>query len=215
MHTIYLVRKDDKPVYVGYTSKSIEKRWLRHIKNSKNPKYPLHYAIKKHGVDSFTIEMLYESDDNEHTLNYMEHHYIWLYRTYWEHGGYNLTLGGEGRYVGMTEKELCENGKRRSKAYYESNKEKRKSQVRIWKDFNRDKTRAWDRAYREANKDKIKDYYKANKDKICTQQKAHQEANKDKRKAYQKAWYEANKDTRKAYQKAWREANKESIKARK
>jgi hypothetical protein len=167
MHTIYLVHKDSKPVYVGYTSKSVKERWKEHLKNSNKPKYPLHHAIKKYGVDSFTIETLYESEDGEHTLNYMEHHYIWLYRTHCSLCGYNVTLGGDGSSKGLTEKER----KERRKVY--------------WK------------AYREANKDKNKDYhkkyYEVNKVKRKAVNKIWYERNRDKRKDYHKAWYEANK----------------------
>lgn len=146
MHNIYLIRRDSKPVYVGYTSRTLEKRWQEHICESNNPKFPLHHAIKKHGVNSFTIEMLYESEDEYHTLNYMEHHYIWLYRTYKSLGGYNVTMGGEGWSKGMSERERNDKEKARKRAWRKANK-----------------------AYFEANKEKIdtqrKARYKANKEK--------------------------------------------------
>ncbi len=178
MHTIYLVCRDSKPVYVGYTSRSLEDRWKQHIKTSKKPKYPIHHAIKKHGAESFTIETLYESEDEYHTLNYMEHHYIWLYQTHGSLGGYNMTLGGEGNQKGLTEKER----KERQKAYCEANKDKRKAQHKAWYQFNKDKQKALDKA-------RAKAYYEANKDK----RKTYREANKDKRKAYDKIRHEAIK----------------------
>lgn len=199
MHSIYLVRKDSKPVYVGYTSKSVEGRWKEHIRytnQEKKPKYPLHHAIKKHGVDSFTIETLYESDDGEHTLNFMEHHYIWLYRTYKSLGGYNLTIGGGGWSNGRTDKERMERHKVSCKAYREANKDKRKAVNKAWYERNRDKRKA----YRKANKDKRKAYLEANKDNI-----------KIKKKAYDKAYREANKDKIKAAKKIYREAKKGSV----
>lgn len=162
MHRIYLVRKDNKPVYVGYTSKTLEERWYRHCFDSINPKYALHHAIKKHGVDSFSIEILYESEDKEHTLNHMEHHYIWLYKTYKDHGGYNLTLGGEGcKKAGtMSKKEYqkfwCEANPEKVKAYakdrWKSNKEKERSRTRAWREANPEKVKAYDKARREAKK---------------------------------------------------------------
>jgi group I intron endonuclease len=185
MHTIYLVRKDSKPVYVGYTSRTLENRWSQHISQSKKPKYPLHRAIKKHGADSFTIETLYESEDGEHTLNFMEHHYIWLYRTHGSLGGYNMTIGGEGKQKGLTEKQRKEQNKAKNEAWYKANKEKVKSRLK---------------AHREANKEKVK-----------AQEKAWREANKEKVKAQEKAWREANRDRANAYRKVWREAKRKTV----
>ena len=188
MHTIYLVRKDSKPIYVGYTSRSLQDRWKQHIRDSKKPKYPIHRAIKKHGVESFTIETLYESEDGEHTLNFMEHHYIWLYRTHGSLGGYNMTLGGEGNQKGLTEKER----KERQKTYREANKGR--------------------------NKDYLKGYYEANKEKLKAQMKARYESNKEKVKAqmkdYRKTYYEANKEKLKTQMKARYKSNKEKVKVK-
>jgi len=184
MHIIYLVQKDNKPVYVGYTSKSIEQRWKQHIyKSIKRPKYPLHHAIKKYGVDSFTIEPIYESEDKYHTLNHMEHHYIWLHQTYFEYktGGYNLTLVGEGSLKNVTENT-------------------KKAQMKDWRKENKEKLKTQHNAWREANKEKLK-----------TQTNAWREANKEKNKNQKKAWYEANKERIKTQQKARREANKKAI----
>ena len=99
MPIIYLVRKDEMPVYVGFTTKTIEKRWKQHQRDAVNPKRRrgrLQNAIQAHGINSFTIETLYESEDVEYS-KLMEIHYIWLYQTFAgrDKGGYNLTLGGD------------------------------------------------------------------------------------------------------------------------
>ncbi len=202
MHTIYLVRRDSKPVYVGYTSRSLQDRWKQHIHISKNPKFPLHHAIKKHGAESFTIETLYESEDEYHTLNYMEHHYIWLYQTHGSLGGYNMTLGGEGNPKGLTEKERKERRKAEKKAWYEATKERTKVQ-----------RKAYYKAYWETNKDRYKVYRETNKEKQKAYGKAWQESNKQREKDRKKAWYQANKDKQKARMEAWRESNEEKRKA--
>jgi len=163
MHTIYLVRKDDKPVYVGYTSRSVEKRWQEHICDSNKPKFPLHHAINKHGADSFTIEMLYESDDEYHTLNHMEHHYIWLYRTHKSLGGYNVTVGGEGWSKGLSEKQRNDREKARKRAwrkanrdYFENNKNKIKAQRKARYKADKEKWKAVGRkAYYEDKKGSV------------------------------------------------------------
>jgi group I intron endonuclease len=94
---IYLITKNNTPVYVGFTSSSINSRWSKHKYDAENGSTTaLHRAIRKYGVSDFSIETLYESEDVNHTKNYMEHHYIWLHQTYVGFGGYNLTYGGEG-----------------------------------------------------------------------------------------------------------------------
>jgi len=97
--SIYLVRKHGKPVYVGFTRRPIKVRWNIHCNAAKKGSlYALHCAIRKHHIDAFTVECLYESEDIEHTKNCMEYHYIWLYQTFCDmkKGGYNMTMGGEG-----------------------------------------------------------------------------------------------------------------------
>lgn len=167
MHRIYLVRRDSTPVYVGYTSKSLDERWYYHLKASKTPKVLFHYAIRKYGADIFSIEVLYESEDRDHTLNYMEHHYIWLHRTNVNHGGYNLTLGGEGytkaktmsdkQYMVNYYKENKDKRKAYQKTYTNANKEKIKSYNKAYIKANREKKKAYDQAYAEANREKIKE----------------------------------------------------------
>ena len=100
MPIIYLVRKKDGiPVYVGFTTKTIEERWKQHQSDAANPKRRrghLQNALLLHGINSFSIESLYESEDVCYS-KLMEIHYIWLYQTFTGNGkgGYNLTLGGD------------------------------------------------------------------------------------------------------------------------
>lgn len=99
MPIIYLIRKDGCPVYVGFTTRTIEKRWRQHQTDAINPNRKrghLQNAIAKYGVQAFAVESLYESDDTEYS-KMMEIHYIWLYQTFvgCGKGGYNLTLGGD------------------------------------------------------------------------------------------------------------------------
>lgn len=99
MPSIYLIRKDGMPVYVGFTTKTIEKRWKQHQRDAVNPKRQRGYlqnSLLLHGINSFSIESIYESEDIQYT-KLMEIHYIWLYQTFTGHGkgGYNLTLGGD------------------------------------------------------------------------------------------------------------------------
>ena len=195
MYHIYLIRKDKIPVYVGFTSLSIENRWKTHCKSAKriDIKSKIHHAIKKYGENCFEIELLYESEDYNHTLEYMEYHFIWLYNTYYEFGGYNLTLGGEGnkklKFISKTE---------RDKNYYNLNKNSIKKQRKIYREKNKDKILEKKKKYRETNKDKInskkKNYYNMNKEIINNKRKLKCKLNKINKKVGEKQSFACSGD---------------------
>ena len=81
-------------IYIGQTSQTINQRWKEHLKDSKNPKYPLHKAIHKYGIENFKIEEI-EACEIEN-LNEREIYWISFYNSYKGSNGYNATLGGEG-----------------------------------------------------------------------------------------------------------------------
>lgn len=60
MGYIYLItNKINNKKYVGKTTKSIKERWEEHLKDSKKEKCeirPLYRAIRKYGIENFTIE---------------------------------------------------------------------------------------------------------------------------------------------------------------
>lgn len=116
---IYLIRLNGEPKYVGFTSTSIEHRWKQHIQSIEtNSGCPLVMAaIKKYGVDAFSIEKLFEHEDREYTLRTMEPKFIEEYKTFhdWGFGGYNLTTGGDagGEWSEESKKKLSESLKGR------------------------------------------------------------------------------------------------------
>lgn len=63
----------------------------------KNKIYPFYRALQKYGQDAFEWEILYQSEDRDHTLNTMENHFIVEHNTF-NPNGYNLTLGGEATF---------------------------------------------------------------------------------------------------------------------
>lgn len=84
--------------YVGKTKRTLAKRRTQHISAIRyTRKTFFHKAIYRHGVEAFTWETLFESDD-ESLLYEKEREYIALYNTMVPNG-YNLTSGGDGGYT--------------------------------------------------------------------------------------------------------------------
>ena len=52
--------------YIGITKQTLEERLTLHISHSRNPKYPIQYAINKYGSENFSIELLEESEDRKY-----------------------------------------------------------------------------------------------------------------------------------------------------
>lgn len=90
IYSIYkITNKVNNKVYIGFTQ-DVEARW----KNHRNATYnrPLYNSIKKHGIDKFIFEIIYQSHDREHTLLEMEPYFIEEYDAY--NKGYNCVKGG-------------------------------------------------------------------------------------------------------------------------
>jgi len=87
-------------VYIGKTSKTIEKRFSEHVKNSKNRinRY-LYDSMNKYGVDNFKIEIL-DCVNSNNDANNIEIYYISEYNSNNKDFGYNMTIGGDGGNTG-------------------------------------------------------------------------------------------------------------------
>lgn len=86
-------------VYVGQTSRSLERRWAGHVKKSRRPRNHFHSAIQKYGAENFKIEELasYKASSKIELKTFLddaERSYIEKYNSLYE--GYNSTVGGEG-----------------------------------------------------------------------------------------------------------------------
>lgn len=82
-------------MYIGLTSVSLRERWTNHKSNCRNPaKYTsaLYSAMRKYGVDNFSIEQI-DSAGTLESLNLLEIHYIAKFDTI-SPKGYNLDNGG-------------------------------------------------------------------------------------------------------------------------
>lgn len=86
--------------YIGQTVQTLQSRIRDHMKRGNY----FHNALRKHGKENFTWDILAECNDVD-TLNKLEIYYIGYYDTY--NNGYNLTLGGEGT-VGNNSQSLGE-----------------------------------------------------------------------------------------------------------
>lgn len=109
-------------VYIGFTSRSIEERWKEHISDMRRYNSPLYRAMRKHGIENFTIREIDRHEDKEHCLKVLEPYYIKQYKSNNKKIGYNLTIGGEGCYGFKHSEEAIE----RMKARIHSEESKRK-----------------------------------------------------------------------------------------
>lgn len=79
-------------VYIGQTSRSIERRWKEHCCPSEQCPL-LKKAIRKYGKENFSIVQIDSAIDREEA-NAKEKHWIAFYDSANSEKGYNLSLGG-------------------------------------------------------------------------------------------------------------------------
>ena len=92
---IYTITLNGRPVYVGFTIRSLDERIMEHCKPNSSC-ILLSRAIKKYGKSAFHIELITEHQDAEFAKNVLEPIYIAAYGTHIDNGGYNMTTGGDG-----------------------------------------------------------------------------------------------------------------------
>lgn len=81
-------------VYIGQTSIDLEKRTAVHVSLAKTgSRYKFHQALRKHGVDGFDLDIIFETDSLKEVLE-AEKRYIIEHDSYVN--GYNMTEGGQG-----------------------------------------------------------------------------------------------------------------------
>lgn len=89
-----ITNKVNNKIYIGKTEFSIEKRFKEHCNDAfkeRNEKRPLYLAMKKYGINNFSIELI------EETLNPEEREKFWIEKTGAFKYGYNATIGGDGK----------------------------------------------------------------------------------------------------------------------
>lgn len=98
MPYIYKIINDiNDKIYIGKTTETIEKRWKEHCNDYKKEqckKRPLYNAMKKYGIEHFSIIKV-EKVENISDLENRERYWIEFYSSF--KYGYNATIGGDGK----------------------------------------------------------------------------------------------------------------------
>ena len=107
MGYIYKIVNDiNDKIYIGKTCATIEERFKEHLRDCQvreKEKRPLYLAMKKYGVEHFTIQQIEQCNDAD--LELREKYWVDYYNSYFQ--GYNATLGGDGKLLYNHEEILC------------------------------------------------------------------------------------------------------------
>lgn len=90
-----ITNKINNKIYVGQTKLSLSDKLKLHINKSKYGKYYINNAIRKYGIENFTIEEI-EKCKSKEQLNEREIYWIKELNSKNKKIGYNLTDGGDG-----------------------------------------------------------------------------------------------------------------------
>lgn len=108
---IYMIRNNiNNKCYIGQSIR-LRKRIQTHyhnansVDNDNTRRMILYHAIKKYGIDNFTVDVLYSIDTTDYNevkrkLDILEKEYIKQYNSYIPNG-YNQTIGGDAGVLGL------------------------------------------------------------------------------------------------------------------
>lgn len=84
----------NEKIYIGCTIRGLEKRFQAHKNAHETSGLALHTAMRKHGTENFTIELIEETETIEQMF---QREIYWINKLNTFRGdGYNMTAGGEG-----------------------------------------------------------------------------------------------------------------------
>jgi group I intron endonuclease len=128
-----ITNKVNRKIYIGKTKQKLKTRWKKHLTNAfkARRKAYLYCAIRKYGVDSFTIECIHDNINDPDDLNNWEKHYIKELDSRNHDIGYNLTEGGDGGFSEEAYRKAAE--VRRRNGVSEEHKEiLREAAINLW-----------------------------------------------------------------------------------
>ena len=176
---IYKVTSPSGKVYIGKTVKGLHYRKAQHLKTANNGSGLLFSkAIRKYG-DSLIWEVIDTANTSEE-LSLLEVIWIKYYNSFG--GGYNLTVGGDGRSMYETEEEVQQARKSSFKKYTQTPKYKELKKSYRQSD-----------EYKKSKGEYLKKYYINNKEKLSNYSKRY--VRTDKYKTHRMARYYKNKKT--------------------
>lgn len=96
----FILNKCNNKKYIGITTIPLKRRWGCHKSGMKTSQYPLYRAMRKYGIDNFSITSIISiSSSNKSTLlenlSTLEKKYVKEYNSFIKNNGYNLTKGGD------------------------------------------------------------------------------------------------------------------------
>jgi len=117
MFSIYkIVNKCNNKIYIGYSQRPTA-RWYEHkLFARRNKKGILYDAMRKHGIENFVFEVIYQSLDEKYAKTVMENYFIEEYSSAVP-CGYNIAPGGQGGAIRKGIKHSEETKQKISKAH--------------------------------------------------------------------------------------------------
>lgn len=88
-HIYKITNKITDTVYIGFTTREPNKRWVQHKNYHKTYDFQLYRAMRKYGVDNFEFKVIEECD------NCSEREVYWIQEYDSYSTGYNCTKGGD------------------------------------------------------------------------------------------------------------------------
>lgn len=91
-----ITNKINGKIYIGQTTKTLQRRWTKHCIAAKTDNIPFHKALIKYGFENFTVEQIDVASTIDE-LNKKEVYWIKYYNSMLPNG-YNVCEGGNGMH---------------------------------------------------------------------------------------------------------------------